>query len=433
MVSAMHKLERRLRPHPSSVGAGRRLVRQVLSDADRTDLIEAAELVVSELVTNALVHAGTDVDVVAEASRSGLRVEVSDESAHLPTTKLYSVMASTGRGLRLVDDLVDRWGAVPRPVGKTVWVELGHQAAVEASGVRAGADPAAAPAADGAAEVVLLNVPLLLHAAWQMHADSLLREYLLSQLDEGDAVQELERHAAASDAISVLKESIPEPVLADDPHEVMAGAVEPIVSRDRVTVPVPRSSVPHFEVLDQTLERALERADMGAFLSQPTQPEVRMLRRWLCTQVRNQAAGGGPVAWNSRPEDVEAPSRPLPGWDPGPVERAATPMLAADDTNRILTASPAAVELLGYRSVDDLAEHRLVDIIPVRYRQAHLAGFTLHLFTGRDPLIGTTVTVPALRQDGSEVEVELTVTARRLPDGRRLFLADLRRPSRTAG
>jgi PAS domain S-box-containing protein len=426
MVSGTHRAGRRLRPHPTSVGAGRRLVRQVLSEADRPDLIEVAELVVSELVTNSLVHAGTDVEVVAQVSTSGLRVEVSDDSSHLPATKRYSVMASTGRGLRLVEDLADRWGAHPRPRGKTVWVELGSAAgpADTAQGPVPGAAPATA--ATQQVSVLLRNVPLLLHAAWQMHADSLLREYLLSRLDDVGALEELERHAAASDAMSVLKEGIPQPVLADDPDQVMAGAVEPFVSREVVTVPVPHASVPHFAVLDETLERALDQAETGALLSQPTQPEVRMLRRWLCSQVREQSEGVPPVPWDSGPEGVQPPSRPPLSWDPGPVLGAETPVVAADDTNRILTASPTALTLLGYRSVDDLAQRRLVDIIPHRYRQAHLAGFTLHLFTGRDPLLDTEVTVPVLRQDGAEVVVGLTVTAQRLPDGRRLFLAAMR-------
>ena len=74
----------------------------------------------------------------------------------------------------------------------------------------------------------------------------------------------------------------------------------------------------------------------------------------------------------------------------------------------IVAVSAPAAQLLGYVAGDELVGHRLVDIIPERYRQAHLAGFTLHLFSGRSPLLGHQVTVPALRQDGSEVTIDIS-------------------------
>ena len=65
-------------------------------------------------------------------------------------------------------------------------------------------------------------------------------------------------------------------------------------------------------------------------------------------------------------------------------------------------------------------------IIPPRYRQAHVAGFTLHLANGRAPLLERPVIVPALCRDGSETVVELTVEAVTLPGGRAVFVATLR-------
>ena len=88
--------------------------------------------------------------------------------------------------------------------------------------------------------------------------------------------------------------------------------------------------------------------------------------------------------------------------------------------------SQQTCELLGYDEPGDLIGRRLVAIIPPHYRQAHLAGFTLHLSSGRSPLLGRTVTVPALRQDGTEVMVELEVEAHKLPAGRHLFIAQMR-------
>jgi PAS domain S-box-containing protein len=281
---------------------------------------------------------------------------------------------------------------------------------------------------DRTISVELRGVPLLLHAAWQMQAESLLREYLLSRLDDDNGAEEIERHAAASEALALLQEQLPAPQVPDDPSELMATAVEPLMSAERVVVEVPRPSVPRFAVLHEVLEAASEMADAGTLLTPPTQPEVQSLRRWLCSQVRRQSEGHPPEPWDAGTDDTSAPRIPA-RWDPSEVTGASAPMIAADDSNRILAVSPAALALLGYDDASELVLGRLVDIIPHRYRQAHLAGFTLHLFAGRSPLLETTVRVPALRRDGSEVTVDLTVSAHPLAGGRKAFVAALGHPA----
>ena len=68
---------------------------------------------------------------------------------------------------------------------------------------------------------------------------------------------------------------------------------------------------------------------------------------------------------------------------------------------------------------------RLIAIIPERFQQAHLAGFTMHLLSGRSTLLDVTVRVPAVREDGSELLVGLTVRRRPSASGRALFVAEL--------
>ena len=156
-------------------------------------------------------------------------------------------------------------------------------------------------AGEDVVDVVLLNIPLLLHAAWQEHAEGLLREYLLVSLDADDPTDALETHAAASDAISLLHQHLPQPHLGDDAEELMAHAVEPGVSSRREVLPVPRASVDHFRVLDHAMDSAIALADSGAFLTPPIQPELRELRRWLCREVSRQVDGEPPTTWSSDP------------------------------------------------------------------------------------------------------------------------------------
>ena len=101
--------------------------------------------------------------------------------------------------------------------------------------------------------------------------------------------------------------------------------------------------------------------------------------------------------------------------------------MRSDEANRILAMSAPALELLGYDRPEQIVGRRLVAIIPERYRQAHVAGLTMYLLVGRRPMIGRAVEVPALRRDGSEVLVELVVSAKQVGEGRTLFLADIRR------
>ncbi len=168
-------------------------------------------------------------------------------------------------------------------------------------------------------------------------------------------------------------------------------------------------------------------ADAGELMTPPTQPEVREFRRWLCEEVLGQAVGAGPRPWSAdrmahaRPPGPESP----PQWDVDQVSDSTAAVLAADDANRIVAVSATMASALGYRAPEELVGERLVTVVPERYRQAHIAGFTLHLTTGRDALLGTPVTLPVLHADGSEHEHTLVVQAHVLPLGRRLFTAEV--------
>jgi anti-sigma regulatory factor (Ser/Thr protein kinase) len=423
-VEAVVAVDRTLPALATSASEARRLLRDALADVEIDDSLEAAQIAISEIVTNALVHAGTPMRLRVLVTRDSVRVELSDGSPHLPHQRDYASNAITGRGLHVISEIVDRWGAYPIGDGKVVWFEIreGDESSDEAESPVPAADH---PSVVAAVEVQLLNMPLLMHAAWQEHAAALLRELLLVRLDKDLDV--LEHHAAASDALSVLFEQVPAPDLLDDPAAIMGSATDPDMSVERLELAVPELSAAHFDVLDTMLDEAVVLAERGELLSPPTQPEIQALRQWLCGQVREQSRGGSPLAWTSSlavaPPRVEGALELV--WDPAPVAGSDLALVAADDTNLILAVSRSAAALLRYDAPADLVGQRLLSMIPARYHQAHIAGFTLHLVNGRSPLLGNRVTAPVACGDGSERLLEILIEADQLPNGRRVFVAEL--------
>lgn len=120
---------------PASAGQARRFVDATLRSWKCDGIVETATLLISELVSNAILHAGTTIRVVIRLGDEQVRVEVQDGSALPPSRKHYSSMATTGRGLVLVEELSDRWGVATAPTGKSVWFELSRPARSNRRGV----------------------------------------------------------------------------------------------------------------------------------------------------------------------------------------------------------------------------------------------------------------------------------------------------------
>lgn len=120
---------RRLHLHLEGRGApcaARRLVAQACAIWDLPHLLRHAELIASELVANAVLHAGTDADVVVARGARYLRISVRDRAGHLLPRQSTDAVARTrdSRGLRLIDKLASGWGTTLTPFGKTVWATL---------------------------------------------------------------------------------------------------------------------------------------------------------------------------------------------------------------------------------------------------------------------------------------------------------------------
>ncbi|MFD8810325.1 SpoIIE family protein phosphatase [Streptomyces sp. NPDC059627] len=108
----------------------RRFVRASLSDWDRAALTDEAELMVTELVTNALIHADSEVDVRLREFTERIHIEVRDSDPRPPLPAPITLAdevdseSEHGRGLLIVDALASAWGNSPRGRGKSVWFEI---------------------------------------------------------------------------------------------------------------------------------------------------------------------------------------------------------------------------------------------------------------------------------------------------------------------
>ncbi|MBW5253566.1 SpoIIE family protein phosphatase [Streptomyces sp. P01-B04] len=113
---------------PERIAAARSLLREMLHDWADAEQVDSAVLMVSEMATNVLVHTDGDALMVAQATGEHgtrrLRVEVSDGSDELPHKRRPGEMASSGRGLVLMEVLAHAWGVDPRGSGKSIWFEL---------------------------------------------------------------------------------------------------------------------------------------------------------------------------------------------------------------------------------------------------------------------------------------------------------------------
>ncbi|MEU6367993.1 ATP-binding protein [Streptomyces sp. NPDC046931] len=129
--SAGLKLSRRLgQADLRAVPEVRRALRELLTHWGKPGRSEIAELLTSELVTNALVHTDRDAVLTATVSPRGLHVEVRDFVRRRPHLRMPTIDDGThGRGLVLVQSLADAWGVRAHGVGKSVWFDLDAEAA----------------------------------------------------------------------------------------------------------------------------------------------------------------------------------------------------------------------------------------------------------------------------------------------------------------
>jgi hypothetical protein len=126
-VPSPTRMHLHLPPLPTSPAVARSLVQYACGSWRLDRMADRARLIVSELVSNAVVHAGTELDVTVVLRGDLLFLQVRDRSVRLPRSPapgMVSPRAEHGRGLHLVDSLATSWGSSAGPHGKTVWATI---------------------------------------------------------------------------------------------------------------------------------------------------------------------------------------------------------------------------------------------------------------------------------------------------------------------
>jgi len=286
----------------------RRLAIETLADVVTVDVVDDAAIVLTELVTNALLHGMAPAELVVWVDTEGVvLIEVSDSSPALPVRLRQDRESMTGRGLKLVEAFAERWGVQRHAVGKTVWAELragGSRADVDASpdellagwpDLDVGED--VVPAGEPYYTVYLGDVPTDLLLDAKAHVDNLVREFFL----------------AASGAQAGTTGAVPAH-LAELIDAVVHGFAAPREAIKRQALTAARAGQDHVRLelslplsaadAGEAYLHALDQSDhycrAARMLTLESPPQHRVFRRWyvegLIGQLHRAAAGEPPMA-----------------------------------------------------------------------------------------------------------------------------------------
>ena len=286
---------------PRGVHDARRWVVRTCADIGRDDLIECAELGVSELVTNALLHGEPPIQVRVRGTVDHPRIEVRDSSLEVPVLPTAAEMdehdallLTFGRGLNLVARASDAWGAEIEDDGKIVWFAPASHLAEDsgAPGQITGLDAALtrrAPTRDRV-RVQIVGVPLRLYIEFQQHFRELRREVrLLALAHEND----YPLAKSLSDLFGTLDRHLREGIGVEQIDAALAANR----SATDLVVHMPRATA-------RTLSRFIELLDLAddfcrqqRLLSLARTAEQRRFQNWFLCEFVRQAEGEEPVAW----------------------------------------------------------------------------------------------------------------------------------------
>lgn len=280
----------------------RRWVAELCTEIGRPELAECAQLGVSELVTNALLHGEPPITVRMRGTTEHPRVEVHDSSVEAPILpdqpldkpETDDLLLTFGRGLSIVARCGDAWGAEIEEDGKTVWfvpaAEFADGDGVE--GTITGADHSrlqATPTRDRV-RVSILDVPLALFVGFQHHFRELRREVrLLALAHESD----YPLAKSLSDLFGSLDRQLRDGIGVE---QIDAALAQGLDSADLV-VHMPRATAATLVRFVELLDLADEFCREERLLSLARSPEQRQFQVWFLTEFVRQANGEQPLSW----------------------------------------------------------------------------------------------------------------------------------------
>lgn len=290
---------------PRAPQEARRWVASVCEELGRDDLVECAELGVSELVTNALLHAGAPIHVRVRGTAEHPRVEVSDSSHEPPTlspdpeTEADELMSTFGRGLRIVARCSIAWGAAIEPEGKVVWFEPTvsphHDTAPEGALFDLSELGLALsdPEAGQMAPILFENVPVDPLLTLRRHYRELRREVrLLSLAHEED----YPLAKTLTDVFAGFDQAYPNEIT----HQVSAAVASGADTVD-LDLKLDPTRVAMFEQMLTLLELADEFCRGQRLLSLARSPEQVAFQEWFLGEFVRQAHGEQPRPWTTAP------------------------------------------------------------------------------------------------------------------------------------
>jgi anti-sigma regulatory factor (Ser/Thr protein kinase) len=294
-----------LAPEARSAQVARRWIASLLRRLEREDLQECAGLGVSELVTNALLHAEEPVAVRLRGTRLHPRIEVSDGSAHPPEVpdEREHELATFGRGLGIVARCSVAWGATIEQDGKVVWFEPDTEPRAQDPPQGAFLEHRETPPEHDEEDLVpvaLRGVPVAPMAGLSRHYRELRRELRLLSFAHSD------KYPLAADLTDVFArfERV-WPSDFDPAIEAAEAAGRPTADMD-VKVPAPAAAL--FDEVRDLLATADEFCREQRLLSLARSESQRALQDWLLGELAGQARGRAPVPWSSASGSPQTPS-----------------------------------------------------------------------------------------------------------------------------
>lgn len=282
---------------PSCVHDARRWVVEACAEIDRPDLGECAELAVSELISNAILHGEHPIRMRMRGTPEHPRIEVSDGSRQPPLLPEPLTrhpieddpLITFGRGLDIVARCAIAWGADIDEAGKVVWFVPAPATLTEATvGVITGeAHSETTPANHVPVEV--REVPLRTLQASQTQWNELRREVrLLALANDDDYPLAKSLSELFADLDRVLREGI---------HEEIESALASGEATTDLRVDLPRSSAETIEQFLDMLDLADEFCQEQRLLSLARTAEQRRFQRWLFGEFVRQQRGEPPQPW----------------------------------------------------------------------------------------------------------------------------------------